>query len=324
MSNILGPDPAKGGTLVRPVRSIIANDSDHWFNTCADPADPSATRLVADWFNSVTAALRKIVRSAGVTDLESSDDLIAEAIARYASLARYGTGGGTGNAQTVTKIGSVVVPQAYVDGMEVIWNPIAVNNGAATLAPFGLPPKSIVDVAGNPLTGGELQPPCVGRYNLAADKIVLMPWSGLQFAFSSLRARLAAGQTPTVNTFTTLTVAAPAPLPPWVTQASGVFTLQRAGTYQCVATLGHNNANPTGFRIIRERASVLQGLGAASHTPTTTNQALNCSGMLTDGQVGDKIYIQVFEGTTNPIVPVSISASGSDTYTELTIARIAN
>lgn len=267
--------------------------------------------------------LLKIITSAGITPDVAVLEQVAEGVARYASLARYGTGGGTGNAQTVTKIGNAVVPKAYFDGLEVIWNPVAVNNGAATLAPFSLAAKPIVDVAGNPLTGGELQPPCVARYNLAADKFILMPWSGLQFSFSSLRGRLSASQTPTLNTYTTMLLTT-ASLPPWATLASGVYTLTRSGTYQCVATLGHNNTNATGWRIVRERSGVLENLGSSSHTTGSANNALNCSGILTDGQIGDKIYVQALEVTTNPAIPVFITANGSNAYTELTIARIAN
>lgn len=267
--------------------------------------------------------LIKGLTSAGITPDVAILEQVAEAMARYASLGTFGTGGGTANAQTVTKIGAAVVPKAYFDGMQVMWNPTAVNSTAATLNAFGIGAKSIADMAGNALTGGELQPPCVARYSLSADKFLLMPWSGLQFSFSSLRGRLAASQTPTLNTFTTMLMTTSV-LPPWATLASGVYTLTRAGTYHCVATLGHNNANATGWRIIRERSGVLEGIAAASHTTGGANNALNCGGILTDGQIGDKIYAQAFEGTTNPAIPTFITANSSNTYTELTIARIAN
>lgn len=182
MGNIIGPDPAKGATTSRPARVKAANNIDHWFNRCSSPSDPAATKLTEDWFNDVTAALRVLIRTAGVTDNEALDDLVAEGVARYASRAVFGTAGGTANAISVTALGDTVVPKALFDGMEIEFIPAATNTAAATVAVFGLDTKPVVDETGAALTGGELFQgvSTVMRYEAGGNRWRLMPWARIR------------------------------------------------------------------------------------------------------------------------------------------------
>lgn len=182
--NIFGPDPAKGGTTVRPLRTISANATDHWFNTCLNPNDPTATRLVADWFNDIIAELRTAARSAGVTDNEASDELIAEAIARYASLGVSGTVGGTANALTVSALGATIVPKALFDGMMIETIPSLSNTSSAVTANvFGLGAKKVLRFSGGPAQPGDLTANMrtAWRYSTAADggngAWLITPWA---------------------------------------------------------------------------------------------------------------------------------------------------
>lgn len=288
----------------------------------------AAGRLSAAEDNVRFKELENICTTAGITlDPQAGPDtdfnMVAQAMAKYASGGIYGTCSGTANTYVVAAIGSFQPPKALFDGMQVMFDPNVVNTGTSTVNAFGLGAKTITDMAGNNLTGGELQPPCVIRYSTSAGKFLLLPWSGLQFSFSSMRGRLASAQTPTVNVYTTLLLTT-SPLPAWATLASGVYTLTRNGTYDCVATLRHNHTTSTGLRIVRERSGVLEDIASATHTTGTSNNSLNCSGKLTDGLVGDKIYAQVLETTSTTSIPVSIVTSSSTGYTELTVSRIAN
>lgn len=235
MTNILGPDPSKGGTTLRPVRTIPPNSSDHWFNTCSDPSDPSATRLVADWFNSITGALRKLVRSAAVTDDETSDDLVAESMARYASLAIFGICTGAANTYTVSKIGDVVVPKALFDGMLVRTIINTPNTGNSTANVFGLGAKKVLTELGEEIAPGGLVGRVVLEYsataNSGAGAWIVPRWalSGPQsiFRFSGLDS----GQTIAHNTSTDIT-----------TYSTTVNRLQNSTYAGGVLTIGNRDA----------------------------------------------------------------------------------
>lgn len=182
--NIFGPDPAKGGTTARPARSIAANALDHWFNTCLNPNDPTATKLVADWFNDVIGELRTMVRSSGVTENEAADDLIAETLARYASLGVSGVATGTANAITVTALGTTVVPKALFDGMMVETIPTLTNTSSAVTANvFGLGNKKVLRFSGAPAQPGDITANMrtAWRYSPIADggagAWLITPWA---------------------------------------------------------------------------------------------------------------------------------------------------
>lgn len=180
--NIFGPDPARGGTTVRPPRSIAANADDHWFNTCVSASDPNATKLVADWFNDIIAEARTLARTAGVTDDEASDALVAESVARYVSRATLGTCTGSANSYTLTALGTTVVPKALFDGMEIEFTPNVTNTTASTLVAFGLASKAVRTWDDKALQGAELFAgyPAVCRYSAAAHSgagaWLLRPW----------------------------------------------------------------------------------------------------------------------------------------------------
>lgn len=100
--------------------------------------------------------LIKVLTSAGITPSVAVLEQLAEGIARYASLGVFGTFGGTANAITVTKSGSVVVPKALFTGMRVRGRPSATNTGATTANVFTIGSKKVLTWSGAALVGGEI------------------------------------------------------------------------------------------------------------------------------------------------------------------------
>jgi hypothetical protein len=180
MTNTFGPgySTSSNEVTVAPTQSAVVQTLDSFFTDC-DPANPSSgTKIEALWLNSILGNLRKLVRGGGATEDSASYDMLADAAARYASKGRFGLGGGTANAQTVTVIGgiSTMGPKALFDGMIVEWVAAATNTAAATLAAWGLTAKNLKDRAGVALIGyevvaGEL---CRARYDLANDEFRLL------------------------------------------------------------------------------------------------------------------------------------------------------
>lgn len=123
-------------------------------------APATSGRLSAAEFESFYAEMKKPITSVGMTlDIPTADvdtEMLAQSISRLASLGVWGTGGGTANAQTVTKSGSVVVPKALFTGMRVNYRPSVANTTAATVNVFALGVKKVLSYAGAALTGGEL------------------------------------------------------------------------------------------------------------------------------------------------------------------------
>lgn len=100
--------------------------------------------------------LVKLLTSLGITPSVAVLEQVAEAVSRGASLGIYGTGGGTANAQTITKSGNVVVSKALFTGMRVRFRPSVTNTGATTVNAFTLGVKPILTWDGAALVGGEL------------------------------------------------------------------------------------------------------------------------------------------------------------------------
>lgn len=163
----------------RPTQIGSLTSADKWFAQC-DPANPDSGTNVDDMFlNMILANLRQASRTAGLDDgAATADNYIAEAMARYASRGRFGLGGGTANAQTVTALGTpaAIVPTALFDGMIVEWVPSVTNTAAATLAAWGLTAKNLKDESGVALAGYEVVAGNFmrARYVLAQDEFRLI------------------------------------------------------------------------------------------------------------------------------------------------------
>jgi len=173
MVNILGPGHTAltNEVTVRPPQDAPVQTTKAWFAQCPDGDPAGGTKIDALFLNSIIANLRNPIETSGATQDATVDDMISEAIARYASFT-FGTGGGTANAQTVDALSGVIVPKALFDGMVVEWVPSATNTGATTLAAWGLTAKNVKDSSGNALTGGEIISGQLAkaRYVLASDE----------------------------------------------------------------------------------------------------------------------------------------------------------
>ncbi len=183
--NIIGPDPLRGATNARPARTTLDYALPYWFRQCLNPADPNNTRITTDFLNEILAQLREAIPTSGVTEVEGigGDEMLAEAIARYASRAHFGAVGGTANALVVTRSGSVVAPKALFDGMRVHCVPSLTNTAATTADVFGLGAKAIRKWSDAALAGGELVTgrPTMWEYrataNGGAGAWLLLPWA---------------------------------------------------------------------------------------------------------------------------------------------------
>jgi hypothetical protein len=326
-TNILGPGhyADTGETTSRPAHAAPLDAVNHtWFQECNLPGTPG-TSVDALWANGLMAQLRNVIVKSGADQFASgadTDDMTGESIARYASGAIYCTDGGAANAAVLSLTGTFVKPRAYFDGMEVQFNPAAVNTGAATAAAFGLAAKSIVKVSGAVLTGGELRPPTVLRYNLATDKWILMPWSGLQFSLESARYRLTPAQTYVggAGAFQTLSNWSGTD-PSFGAMAAGAFTLSRAGTYIFEASLTSDWANPFTVNLQTDTTEVtalgysVGGASSGCSASVTVSKAIK-------GQVFKALAF--FNGAGNPVAKVGNVFAGFTGYTQLTVSRIGD
>lgn len=174
--NILGPGHTAqtNEVTVRPAQDAPVQTTKAWFGQCPPGNPAGGTKIDALFLNSLLENMRNPIESSGAVQDPTKDDMLSEAIARYASFT-FGTGGGTANAQTVTALTSVIAPKALFNGMIVEWVPSAGNTGATTLAAWGLTAKNLKDSDGNALTGGELitGQPTRARYQSLGDEFRL-------------------------------------------------------------------------------------------------------------------------------------------------------
>lgn len=157
----------------------------------------AAGRLSADEDNVRFKEMENAVSTAGITlDAQAGPDsdlnMLAQAMARYASIGITGTAGGTADALTVAAIGSAVVPKAYFEGMLVKTVPGATNTGAATANVFSLGSKKVLRYDGTPAQPGDLQSgvPTFWRYSASADSaagaFLIEPWALAMMALDRL------------------------------------------------------------------------------------------------------------------------------------------
>lgn len=159
--NILGPDPARGAVSARPAKTTLPIGLPYWFNVCSNPSDPNQTKITADCLNDILGTLREAIASSGAVqdeDASDSDQMISEALARYASLAVSGTAAGSANAVTVSALGGTIVPKALFDGMMVETVPLLTNTSAdVTAVVFSLDSKKVLRFDGSRPQPGDLK-----------------------------------------------------------------------------------------------------------------------------------------------------------------------
>ena len=102
----------------------------------------------SDW-NQLPSEIQNVIEDAGLTLADGVVIQLAIAISHYVARSDFYTGAGTANAQTLTPIGSIEVPDAYLIGMRVRWRPSNNNTGAATIDVDGLGAQTIVQEDGS-------------------------------------------------------------------------------------------------------------------------------------------------------------------------------
>jgi hypothetical protein len=131
--------------------------------------------LSATEWNEVPSELQNVIEQLGHTLSAGDLNQLGKAIAGYGASGDFYTGGGTADAQTLTKIGTKQAPAFLTDGMRVRWRPSVNNTGAATINVNALGVKSIVLEDASALAAGDLSTTrdALARYDLANDRFVL-------------------------------------------------------------------------------------------------------------------------------------------------------
>lgn len=180
--NILGPGhyADTGATTTRPTPAAQLDAVNQtWFEQCDQDVPGSGTQVDDLWANQMLATIRSPILSSGATQDAVSDNMLTEAIARYASGACYGIDTGSANAAVVGVVAPFVAPLTLFDGMLVFFRPIGKNTGAKTLNFAALGVIDVVDPDGYALQDGDMpatHETCV-RYKLATNQWVVMPWA---------------------------------------------------------------------------------------------------------------------------------------------------
>lgn len=153
--NIFGPGHhvTTNPIAVRPTHGGTALGARYWFAQCL--ADGTGgTNIDALWLNTLLAEFRKCIDSTGVTESETAEDLLAEAMGRYASGAVFGVDTGVANAYVVNTSLNFVMPKALFLGQRILFKPANGNTGAATLNAWGLGVKALRNYNDTALTNG--------------------------------------------------------------------------------------------------------------------------------------------------------------------------
>ncbi len=101
---------------------------------------------------------------------------LSTAVSRYAAAGTFYTGGGTGNAQTLTTIGSYKGTGAYQDGQEVRWMASNANTAAVTIDADSIGVVDLTKEGGAPLVSDAIDTTVmnVARYNASAGRFELI------------------------------------------------------------------------------------------------------------------------------------------------------
>ena len=118
--------------------------------------DPTGVLTAAE-FNEFITELENLITSAGISLNSGTTDLIAKAVANYATVGQYFSDGGSANSYVLTATGSRKAPTAYLDGMTLYFYAANANSGASTLNLAGLGNKAIKRANGDQLVANDIQ-----------------------------------------------------------------------------------------------------------------------------------------------------------------------
>lgn len=118
---------------------------------------PPDTQLAHTEWNPFAQEFKNLIETdAGLTMSVADARQLAKAIVQVSSAFGFFTGGGTGNAQTLTVIGGRPGPTAYVAGLRVRWLPSAGNTGPTTVNVNSIGVVALLREDGTPLQSGDL------------------------------------------------------------------------------------------------------------------------------------------------------------------------
>lgn len=115
MVDLLGPGDAgapRALTTTSDVTSPLAGDT--WFGDCVNGEQGTGTPIVSKWLNRLLQQSRRLIRASQITQANTDDDLLGQAI--QSGGLTYAVAGGTGDAFTATL---APAPIAVQDGMEI-------------------------------------------------------------------------------------------------------------------------------------------------------------------------------------------------------------
>lgn len=173
-------------------------------------------------FNNRQHELETAVTAAGITlttypvdpnsTADTDETMLAQSMARMASLGVYATDSGVANAYVLSATGDVVAPKALFDGLRAIWRPGHTNTTTATVNAFGLGAKAVRTWDDAALAGDELiedrdtETIYLTAANGGAGAWLIMPWADPvtvpNVNTTSLAGRLQVYSTPGTYTFT--------------------------------------------------------------------------------------------------------------------------
>lgn len=266
--------------------------------------------------------LTKAVETAGITlDAYGGPDvdkqMLAQAMARYASGGVFGDDSGAANAYVVGAVLTFQAPKAYFLGMTISFYPDNTNTSASTVNAFGLGIKKILSPSGAALTGGEL---IAGRFTAmaydpaadgAAGAFKLFPWAlppakvpavGINAYNPGSPQSFSNGVYTVISTLTTENTNLDD-----ATFSSGRLTAgaRTAGIWSCAASVGTNGVTGNIFVNIRKNGinyafDAMDGSGISLYASPACDLKLAS---------GDYVEALLFNGTGSSLVPSGYTVS---------------
>ena len=297
------------------------------YTTKVDNTAPAGTGiLAADEDNARFEELKQAVKRAGITldpdgGPNTDTQMLAQAMARYASGGVVGTDGGAADAYVITSISgagatSFRMPQALFDGMRAFWEPANNNTGACTANIWGLGAKSIKDYAGNDPAADLI---VSGRavetiYDSGSDTHVLAPWCTLVLSPTAKPSFFTAALTtpPTIanNSFTKVTG--------WTASTTGLLASSFASNRLTIAGDGAGLWHFYAKSIISTEEQVLTIYKNGSASPiangdgylseTTYGRYAMCSGFI---ELAATDYVEIYQYQRNAAT-ASIAISSAE------------
>lgn len=159
------------------------------YGTKADNTAPAVSGiLTAAEDNDRFSELKNVVITSGIaldgpTGPDTNEQMLAEAIARYASGGIFCQDTGVANAYVLSLVGAFVAPKQLFRGLQVVFYPGNSCTGSSVVSAFGLGQKKLLrpdlsELSGNDVFVNSL---CEARYEPGADSgngaFVISPWA---------------------------------------------------------------------------------------------------------------------------------------------------